>query len=1311
MALNQEQQRAVDASCKEDVIISAGAGSGKTFTLSKKIYEKVAQGEIAPSQLLVLTFTNNAAHEMKERTINQFKEHNSPFANEMMSAHIQTFDSFSQYLVTRYASYLNLPSRLSVADSSLMETKQRDYLDALLDEYYEDEQKRKRLLSSLKKFVTKSDQPFKEMILDLYGFLDKKPLQMREKYLEEYDEKYLSKSFYATIKKQFVTALRREISSVFVVANYLDHDYCDYFMPEEGDDVLHLEEAIQGLKNPVSFTVDISSFLPSSDSKNHYEDVFERLKDALRQEDEGFLESLKTIKTDFPNFFDLRKGSKKHQGKFYRKYLNEILNRYDFLLVEGQGEEDAFFQFKDDIHLLFELEEELRKRLDDYKFRMCYFTFADFSSLALKLLTEERFQDVAEEIRREFKFIMVDEYQDTNDIQEMFLDALTKPCKDGTKAHLFCVGDAKQSIYRFRNSNVALFNRRIGDYQKPGDDHQVIAMNKNYRSCPEILSDINYIFNRYMTKAHGDIDYLNPLQQLRCGLELPPDPLRKNGYGIHRLTYEPCLYKAHDNAKEKEILCIIHDIKTRIQEKRTIVDKGVERPCRYSDFCILVGRKSNYRLFQKLFTENGIPLNVSMKTDLRSINCTLLIKSMLSFIDYFLNHTAYDIKHLFASIARSYIYEYTDEAIYQALKPEDPNDFSRLKEDKVYQDLQTFSMEHKDSKLSSLFLDMLDSFGIVKKLYRIGQIEDNLAKIESLYQIVCSMESIGLRQNDFLQLFESIEKHRMSIDSESVVSIDNAVDLMTIHASKGLERKIVYMPVSENKLNAGDENKKPYLFSDDFGILLHNYLFDITQVDGEIQATSFRIKSLPRYAYEEENARKNPFLDEHVRLFYVALTRAILEIVIVGNKPKSSLETLIKTDNLYGMLSFIPHSERINPSLQHLLENDARLQQTYQNLMYYSSLLKSFDLPLTREQFPHEYEYLAYGYIGKELIRSKLESLYQEMLSEFKGEVLKRFDLDLPSPEAKENDIASFFFADETITSFQDYMGQKEEENEQDEFEDEDDSLPSEPEEGNPSGDESEEFEVSSVVTQTMTMIDCYLHTDKNKNKTARKAWDEAVDFLLPRMLYRKFKTKTLMVEDYQAEDYPDLNELVDVSTFALENHAADVILDKDFRINEEPIEFEPVVHQRASKIMTAVEDEEIQEALEKGTRLHRLMELVSFTTKDTSFITDAEERRLIDRVLSNPIFDHLKEEEVSKEFIYYDDLYQTSGSIDLLIHKDGKFIIVDYKTSDISPAYYDDQLHVYQRNIMKLYGCGKEDMRLILFSLATGKTREVKTQ
>ena len=191
---NKEQQAALDNPLNIDLIISAGAGSGKTSTLSEKVMRLIEDG-LKPSELLVLTFTNNAAHEMKERIIAKFKD-NKDIALELASAHIQTFDSFSQYLVSSYSGRLHVAEQLTIISEDVITTKKKEFVGEVFDDYYRDNDKRKRLLKTIIKFNLSDDSKSKQVVLDIINQLEKMPLKEQDLILNHYKETYLSREFF-----------------------------------------------------------------------------------------------------------------------------------------------------------------------------------------------------------------------------------------------------------------------------------------------------------------------------------------------------------------------------------------------------------------------------------------------------------------------------------------------------------------------------------------------------------------------------------------------------------------------------------------------------------------------------------------------------------------------------------------------------------------------------------------------------------------------------------------------------------------------------------------------------------------------------------------------------------------------------------------------------------------------------------------------------------------------------------------------------------------------------------------------------------
>lgn len=227
--------------------------------------------------------------------------------------------------------------------------------------------------------------------------------------------------------------------------------------------------------------------------------------------------------------------------------------------------------------LFFSILRSFEAEMQRVKRNMGAYDFNDIAYFALELLTAPEYADVAEEVRCRFRYIMIDEFQDTNDTQSVMLESLLKENKEGRRAHLFCVGDAKQSIYGFRDSNVELFRERQNAYLD-GKGHRVIAMNKNYRSGPGLLSDINYVFESYMTMERGGIDYSSEMERLHYdrAVDLYREPYAH--FGIERISppspLSPLLRPADYEAR-----AIAEDIRRKVESGIWCTTAPPNRPC------------------------------------------------------------------------------------------------------------------------------------------------------------------------------------------------------------------------------------------------------------------------------------------------------------------------------------------------------------------------------------------------------------------------------------------------------------------------------------------------------------------------------------------------------------------------------------------------------------------------------------------------------------------------------------------------------------------------------------------------------------
>ena len=1300
---NDKQWEAIQYSASKDLLISAGAGSGKTKTLSERVKRLIADKEIDPSALLVLTFTDNAAHEMKERIVSLFAKDPSTasLAGRMQSCHIQTFDSFCQYLVSTYAGRLGLSSAVSVLDESIEKAKKREFLDQTIEEFLSDSEKGEAVKDSFAKFNTNSLDATKSVILDLDGKLHNLLPQDRKDFFDNYEEVFCDKEKFFRQYDSYIERIKDELRFALLKANYID-----YFQDDENTAFRPFEST--------SFFEAVSYIAREQEFCAPYAQEITRL---LGLSSEEFV---KACKEDLDNKKLIKQWPKKKKNKDEdvdadslseddeiraKKVFNILKNVFKtqkatlapvYNLGSKEEEYERFLSFKDDAAILLNIVKEMWRKLDEYKRAVNCFTFSDISSFALSLLQEEQFADVAEEIRSRFDYIMVDEYQDTNDSQEAFLNSLLSPNKKGKRAHLFCVGDPKQAIYGFRNSNVKLF---IGRQKSLGSDC-LIHMNTNYRSGEKLLIEINTLFKAYMSKDHGDVDYTDPNEQLGYDKKVDLYGLPYAHFGISRIISRGGKYDGKAPL-DWEIAAIIDDIKTKINDPEFLVydagTPGKQRRAKYSDFVILCRKKAPFLDFQKAFVEADLPLNITVSNNLRDISCVLALESLVAFFLAIENNATRDIPHLFASLARSYLFEYSDEKLFSILakvsseKGKDP--LGEIRQDPIYVQAADFVSAHKDADFPTLFRDMLDEFRVVSYLYKLGDVSDNMSKISALYDLAIKQTKMGEGMGDFVGLFSSIKKYQLNFESQSSFAAENSVDLMTIHASKGLERKIVYMPVSQNRETGGGPEGPDYAFSTKYGILLPDYSFS-----EDIKETNHSVYSLPYRLFKLEQGLHDSDTDEHVRLFYVAFTRAQSSLIIVGDDCKR------KEEDLYDALDHLPHQKIFNPKLYEdkvssgVLSKDAyaryldliKQRQSVPDLRLEDFKTPGKDPELTLTQFRW------YQKLREETVIADLTEQIDECFSNMEYSLFEHYLARLK----KCGDIDTiakvyacykgYSVSVSSLSNLDEYCSQR--------------GLLEE--EGTSMKDGLLRFQEDLVYLRAEP-----LGVSIKKNSDESEKNKRFVDAFLSPLCLAFDNYDYVSRNSYENPGFGDPVSFYSYSENEQKGDRNNPLEGMgDVVLSQEAILFPETVKKRASKKKEyADEDSPVMAAINKGIELHRYMEMVDFSSKDTSFIVNPRDRARISQVLSSPFFNDLSGCKIYKEYGYYDEQNDTTGFIDLLIEKDGEYLIVDYKSKNISDPAYVEQLRVYRENVSKLFNVPLTKIRAYLLPLNGESIHEVE--
>ena len=774
-----------------NIIVSAGAGSGKTAVLSERVIDKLKQG-IHINELLILTFTKAAASEMKERIRKKIKKENLVQELDMIdAAYITTFDSFALSIVKKYHYLINVSKDVNIIEESVVKIKKEEFLDEIFEEKYRNDNDFKKLISD---FCVKDDKEIRNQILNISDKLDM--LIDKIDYLKNYQFSDINKdinSYLIYIKKQ-VLSLEDIITEL---SDYIDSEYLN-----------KLYESINPLLSSVTYDeIKINSNLKLPPLPRGSLDETKKVKDKLN----------KKIKS-----------------------INDLCSYENIDNIK-----DTILKTKDYVKVIIDIILNLTKKINYYKHQNDLYEFTDIALLAIKIVKEN--PHIALELKNSFKEIMIDEYQDTNDLQEEFIKYISSN-------NVYMVGDIKQSIYRFRNANPNIFKNKYDSYSKEIGGIK-IDLNKNFRSRKEVLDDINLIFNLIMNDDIGGADYLKTHQMVFGNNAYINEGATKQDYDLEILEYE----NNNNNFSKDEVECflIANDIKNKIDNNYQVFDKDelVLRKARYSDFVILLDRSANFDLFKKIFEYHQIPLNILKEEKMNNDQDIYVLNNLIKFVIK-VNNKEYDsdFRYLFISIMRSFIYNENDDIIFKYFLNKNYYDsdlFKKAKEISI------------DFNPSYVINEILEKFSFYEKLITIGNIEASLIKVDQIIDMANNLTDydIILFSNHLDKIIRENYQMKYQINND----LGDAVKIMTIHKSKGLEYHICYFANMYKSFNIRELNEK-FLYSNKYGIVTPYF-------DEGIGNTIYKTLIKEDYIKEE--------ISEKIRLFYVALTRAKEKMIMV----------------------------------------------------------------------------------------------------------------------------------------------------------------------------------------------------------------------------------------------------------------------------------------------------------------------------------------------------------------------------------------------------------------------------------------------
>lgn len=802
---------------KGNVLVSAGAGSGKTAVLIQRLYEIIKDGDARLEELLVLTFTNFAAKELKIRLRDKLSEDpkTAHLSGEVEASDITTFDAFALKIYKKYSYILDLDPNISIFDNALYAIKMQQIIEEVLNEYYVQEDP--KMLAFIKDYLKSNDKDLYTLIND---FARKASLTIdSENFINNFIENNYNEARFHALINEYGNFIQDQFNTIFSMIEELETESVKKRFESWGENFLGLAtyddyyRVIPLVSNPT-------------------------LRGLKKEDYEDDLPTIEAIREEF-------------------KKLDKLIN-----LGSREKIHASFIREKDVAELLIEIYKKVDERLKTFKDKHKLYTFSDVARFAYKIVTNPSLNEI---ISKSYKYILLDEYQDTSDIQEAFIQEIARD-------NLYMVGDIKQSIYGFRNANPKIFQEKFENY-KVKQGGTLLNLVDNYRSRHEIVDGVNAMLDTIMTPEFGGAHYKKDHRIGFGNKKFDEVAVANQNYELEVLRYE-----RSEELKNEEIEAYLigRDIISKINGGYLVFDKKLKkhRPVTFSDFVILTRKKPIMRTFIKVFNELQIPLVSADKLDAKESPILLTTLSALKLFNY-IKEQRFDneFRITFASFARSFVIEMKDQELYDYLVNRDEG----FKTCAFFKTFETLVDELRFSPPSLILERIIDDFAILPKLVKLGNVEYNRTTLVTILEMMSNLETYDMDLSTIIQHFDLVYEEDEDFEVGANDSVDNAVKIMTIHASKGLEFPIVYFTNFKSQFNFSALRNK-FIVSNQYGLILPYNAPKVTQ------SLSYRL-----------NYRANviDLIGEEIRLLYVALTRPIEKMYILMPQPKDE-EKIIK---------------------------------------------------------------------------------------------------------------------------------------------------------------------------------------------------------------------------------------------------------------------------------------------------------------------------------------------------------------------------------------------------------------------------------
>ena len=855
-------------------------GSGKTAVLVERMIQKIIKDKIDIDSILIVTFTNAAASEMKERILeaiykkieeNPENSHLQRQITLLNKANISTIHSFCLEVIKNNFFEIDISPNFRIGESSEIELLKMDVLDELFEEKYNLGDK--DFLELVETYSSyRGDDDLRTLVLDIYKFIQSSPFP------NEWLEKAVEK-FNIDINTKFEDTVWGEI----LINNYLE--YIDETklnlqnLVELLDTNFELEKYSKVLKNDIENLEQIKT--------NNWDDLISKISNFK-------FGTWPTDKKITSNIKDSAYERRKNINKKFNDKKKEIIK-----YTSKEAVEDIVFTYNY-LKILKNIIIEFSEKFSQKKKEKNIIDFSDIEHFALKILVKKDENgnyiptDVAKNYMSKFSEIAIDEYQDSNLVQEYILSKIS------TGKNVFMVGDVKQSIYKFRQARPELFLEKYNSYKlkenKTEEDSLKIQLFKNFRSRDSVLNLTNIIFEEIMSKELGNIEY-NENEYLNLGASYPErNDVKAECYLINLKDEQQDEWDMYEENLEEETEENSEPVEKNMLESKFVASKIQEliesnfqvydikqkqyRNIKYKDIVILLRATSNVApIYEKTLAEAEIPVYSDSSseylesTEIQTIMATLKI----------INNPMQDIP--FVTVLRSMIGGFTDNELVEIRLVDRHCNFYGCMQKAILQ------VDSNLRKKIENFLGKIEKWREEQEYLSLDELIWKIYEETSYYEYVGLMKNGSLRQANLKMLFEKakayesasftgllnfinfIEKIKTSsgdLDAAKIIGEnEDVVRIMSIHKSKGLEFPVVFLCNSSKQFNMNDL-KNSVLLDQDLGIG-PKYIDYRKRIEyNTLAKEAIKLKV------------KNENISEEMRVLYVALTRAKEKLYITG---------------------------------------------------------------------------------------------------------------------------------------------------------------------------------------------------------------------------------------------------------------------------------------------------------------------------------------------------------------------------------------------------------------------------------------------